>query len=168
MSATHARIETMPLDVVTMHDTACRLLEPDAAPDVLPFSADELGTLILQLRGHLQLLAPEVEQLALQLPQDSVPRYCALACVREVRGKLQASPLPGLSGAAAYGRRLARAVNALCEYYPKLRGVRLCPACEEPIADGEPSLPRDHPSPSGSAARSSDIHANCRNVVRLR
>ncbi|MGP4011411.1 DUF6415 family natural product biosynthesis protein [Streptomyces sp. 4N124] len=166
MSATRPAIEALELDLSTMRDLARRLLEPDAAPEALPHPADDLATLTCQLRGHLELLAPKVEQLALDLPRDSVPRYCVLACVGEARGKLRASPLPGLSGAVAYARRLARTLNALCEHYERLRGVGICPACEEPIRDGEPSVPRDYSSPSGTAARSDLIHTHCTNTVR--
>ncbi|WP_390897662.1 DUF6415 family natural product biosynthesis protein [Streptomyces justiciae] len=91
-----------------MRALAHRLLEPGVTPAVPPPAADELEDLILRLRGHLSLLAPEVEELALALSVDSVLRYCALACVGEARGKLRAAPLPGPNGAAAYARRLAR------------------------------------------------------------
>jgi hypothetical protein len=158
-----ALIEALRVDLPTMRNTARRLLEPDAAPDGMTLAAGELDAVTLQLRGHLELLAPEVEQLALELPQESVPRYCALACVGEARGKLRADPGPGRSGAADHARRLARTLNALCEHYEKLRGVRICPLCEEPIRDGEPYVPGDYPSPSGPAARSSRIHAGCAN-----
>jgi hypothetical protein len=161
-----ALIEALRVDLATMRSTARCLLEPDAAPDTLPSAADELEAITHQLRRHLELLAPEVEQLALELPRESVPRYCALACVGEARGKLRASPHPGPSGAAAYARRLARTLNALCGHYEKLRGVGICPACQEPIRDAEPSMPCDYTGPSSPAARSSRTHAGCAKAVR--
>lgn len=111
---------TPPVDLLLMRETAQILLGPDAAPDVMPPAAAELDTLTRTLRGHLELLAPEVEQAADQLHEDSIPRYCALACVGEVRGKLQAEPGPGLSRAAGYARRLARVLSALCDHYENL------------------------------------------------
>ncbi|WP_151480611.1 DUF6415 family natural product biosynthesis protein [Streptomyces albicerus] len=113
-------VETRPLDLSLMRETAQILLGPDAAPDAMPPAASELDTLTGTLRGHLELLAPEVEQVADRYHEDSIPRYCALACIAEVRGKLRAEPGPGLSGAAAYARRLARVLSALCDHYENL------------------------------------------------
>lgn len=111
-----------PVDVATMRATARLLLGPDDAPDALPALPDEVDTLTATLRGHLELLGPEVEKTAGRLDKESIPRYCALACVGEARGKLRAEPGPGLYGAVAYARRLARVLNALCDHYEKLGG----------------------------------------------
>jgi hypothetical protein len=73
-----------------------------------------------KLRGHLELLADEVEQAAVRLPKDEVLRYCVLACVGEARGRLRISPRPGHSSGVAYARRLARVLNALCDHYENL------------------------------------------------
>ena len=112
-----------PPDVEVMRESACLLLGPDGAPDVLPPAPAGLDSLTTTLRGHLVLLAPEVEQVAARLHKDSIPRYCALACVGEARGKLRAEAGPGLHGAVAYARRLARCLNALCDHYDKLSGA---------------------------------------------
>ncbi|MFD3503736.1 DUF6415 family natural product biosynthesis protein [Streptomyces sp. NPDC058678] len=109
-----------PPDIETMRATALRLLGPDDGPDVLPPAADELDTLTLALRGHLELLGPEVERMAGRLDRESIPRYCALACVGEARGKLRARPGRGPHGPVAYARRLARVLNALCDHHEKL------------------------------------------------
>lgn len=111
-----------PPDILTMRTTIDRLLDPDAVPGTLPPKAEELATLTLQLRGHLDLLMPEVEQAALRLPKDDIPRYCALACLGEARGKLRAEPSPTPHGPVAYARRLARVLNALCDHYEHLSG----------------------------------------------
>ena len=87
--------DAAPPDIETMRGSARRLLGPDDAPDVLLPAAAELDTLTCTLRGHLELLAPEVEQGAGRLDEESIPRYCALARVGEARGKLPAQPLPG-------------------------------------------------------------------------
>jgi hypothetical protein len=110
--------ETLPPDIETMRTSARRLLVEDAIePD-----ADELDTLTAALRGHMELLAPEVEATAERLSKDDIPRYCALACVGEARGKLRAGP--GLVGGVAYARKLARSLNALCDHWENLNGVR--------------------------------------------
>lgn len=103
-----------------MRTSARRLLVGDA---IQP-GPDELATLTLALRGHMELLTPEVEQVAEQLPMDDIPRYCALACVGEARGKLRAGQGPGADGGVAYARKLARSLNALCDHYENLNGVR--------------------------------------------
>ncbi|MCW7942916.1 hypothetical protein AAW14_12390 [Streptomyces hygroscopicus] len=104
-------------DIETMRETVNRLLEPDAVPEALPPAADELGTLTLLLREHLDLLMPQVEQRAKRLPKDSVTRFCAFACLGEARDRLRATPSSAPGGDVAYGRRLARVLNALCDHY---------------------------------------------------
>ncbi|MFF8728102.1 DUF6415 family natural product biosynthesis protein [Streptomyces sp. NPDC015171] len=111
-----------PLDTAGMKASAFRLLGPDDGPDALPPAADEVPTLISTLRGHLELLIPEVEAAADRRPEDDIPRFCAHACVGEARRKLAANPRAGHSEAVAYARRLARVVKALCEHSETLGG----------------------------------------------
>ncbi|MER5912298.1 DUF6415 family natural product biosynthesis protein [Streptomyces sp. NPDC001982] len=112
--------DTQTPDIETMRETVDRLLDPDAVPETLPPTDAELATLTSLLRGHLELLMPEVEQAALKLSKSSIPRYCALACLGEARQKLAAQPSPAPGGDVAYARRLARALNALCDDFEKL------------------------------------------------
>ncbi|MFM9796507.1 DUF6415 family natural product biosynthesis protein [Streptomyces turgidiscabies] len=112
-------------DIKEMRASTALLLGPDGGPDVLPPAADKLATLTVALRGHLELLAPEVERAAGRLDKESIPRYCAIACVGEARGKLRSAPCPGPGGDAAYARRLARVLNALCDHWETL--VRAAP-----------------------------------------
>ncbi|SED83601.1 hypothetical protein SAMN04490357_6005 [Streptomyces misionensis] len=109
--------DTEPLDIAFMRETAALLLGPEREPSALPPVPADVDTLILALRGHLELLIPEVEQRARQLPKDSAVRYCANACVGEARGKLQAGPSPRYGGEAGHARRLARVLRALCDHY---------------------------------------------------
>jgi len=118
-----AEQDQTPPDLETMRITVNRLLDPDAVAEALPPAADELDTLTLQLRGHLQLLMPEVEQAAQRLSKESIPRYCARACLGEARMKLALEPQPGLSAGVAHARRLARVLNALCDHYESLGGA---------------------------------------------
>ncbi|MER5211963.1 DUF6415 family natural product biosynthesis protein [Streptomyces sp. NPDC002838] len=124
MQKTGSDAGVLPLDVVAMRATAHLVLGPDDAPDALPPAGEELDTLTGTLRGHLELIAPEVERAAKRLHKDSIPRYCALACVGEARGKLQAKPNPSPHGPVAYARRLARVLNALCDHHENLREGR--------------------------------------------
>ncbi|MEU5894522.1 DUF6415 family natural product biosynthesis protein [Streptomyces sp. NPDC047461] len=110
----------MPPDIATMRAIVDRLLGPDAAPGTLPPAPDEIGTLTLQLRGHLELLLPEVEESAQKLPRASLPRYCALACTGEARERLRTQPAPRYGGPAGHARRLARTLNTLCDHWEAL------------------------------------------------
>ncbi|MFI5799284.1 DUF6415 family natural product biosynthesis protein [Streptomyces sp. NPDC051677] len=111
---------THPVDIALMRETVEILLAPDAAPGMLPPPADELATLTETVRRHLELLIPEVEQAAGKLGKDSIPRYCALACVGEARGKLRTDPSPRFGGNVGHAQRLARVLNALCDHYVKI------------------------------------------------
>lgn len=115
--------DTAPPDIATMRHTVNRLLDPDAVSDALPPGPDELDTLTALLRGQLALLAPEVEVLARGLGRNSIPRYCALACVGEARERLRAEPSPQYGGAVGHARRLARALNALVDHWERLAGA---------------------------------------------
>ncbi|MFF7485659.1 DUF6415 family natural product biosynthesis protein [Streptomyces luteogriseus] len=108
-----------PPDLEKMRESAGMVLGPDSAPEAVPPAGDELDTLTAALRGHLELLGPEVEQAARQLPKDSPTRAGALACVGEARGKLRAPELGFvvLVGGVIYTRRLARVLAALCDHY---------------------------------------------------
>ncbi|MFD1657019.1 DUF6415 family natural product biosynthesis protein [Streptomyces caeni] len=166
MTGTEAESGTLTLDTTVMRKTVRRLLGPDDAADVLPPAADELAALTARLREHLALLMPAVDQLAARLPSNSIPRYCALACLGEARQKLRAAPSPVPGGAVAYARRLGRSLAALVDHHERLTGVMMCLACDQLIREDEESRPYDQVSPSGGAVRSGRIHARCANTVR--
>lgn len=108
--------ERAPVDLETMRATVRRLLADNAEQP----TAEEAETLLAMLRGQIELLIPEVEAVTARLPEDDIPRYCALACIGEARGKLSVTPKPGAERAVAYGRRLARVLNALADHYENL------------------------------------------------
>ncbi|WP_210587143.1 DUF6415 family natural product biosynthesis protein [Streptomyces sp. GESEQ-35] len=108
-----------PPDLATMRGNALRLLGPDDGPEALPPAADEVDTLTLALRGHIELLVPEVERAAGSRFKD-VQSYCAMACVGEARRKMSVPPLAGLDAGVAHARRLARSLSALCDHYETL------------------------------------------------
>lgn len=105
------------IDITTMRASACRLLAEDAEPP----SADDLETLTVLLRGHIMVTIPEVEIAAGKLPEDDIPRACALACVGEARMRLNLDPGPTLAAGIVHAQRLARSVNALCDHHENLR-----------------------------------------------
>ncbi|MGW0765630.1 DUF6415 family natural product biosynthesis protein [Streptomyces sp. NPDC002676] len=148
------------VDIATMRETVALLLGPDEGPETLPLASRELDTLTAMLRGHLGLLIPEVEAKAGRLHKDSVPRYCALACVGEARGKLSARAGAGPHGAAAYARKLARTLRALCDHFEALAGQGVCVACDRPMRATDETVDYDRVSNSGGAL-TSRIHAAC-------
>ena len=109
-----------PPDIVVMRETARLLLGPDAVA-LAPTAAD-LDTLTRTMRGHLAVLAPEVEHAAGELKEGSIPRYTALGCVWEARSRLEAKPNARNGGPVGHARRLARVLNALCDQYEQLGG----------------------------------------------
>lgn len=115
--------ETGLVDIATMRETAALLLGPDDGPEALPPAPKELDTLTATLRGHLELLIPEVAGKAGRLPKNSVSRYCALACLGEANRKLRVGDGCTPPVRVAVARRLARSVKALCDHYEKLDGA---------------------------------------------
>ncbi|MET8243546.1 DUF6415 family natural product biosynthesis protein [Streptomyces sp. NPDC005202] len=111
--------DRLPLDLETMRGSARLLLAEDAE---LP-TTGELETLTLTLRGHMMLLVPAVEDATRGLPDDDVPKACALACVGEARMRLGLEPGRTLPAAVAHAQRLARSVNALCDHVENLDGA---------------------------------------------
>ncbi|MDL2075057.1 DUF6415 family natural product biosynthesis protein [Streptomyces sp. GXMU-J15] len=151
-----------PVDIAAMRTVVAEVLPPE----VTPTDPATLGRLIGLLRGHIERLIPEVEQAAAQRPVDDVPRYVALACVTEARGKLEAVPALLPYDMAAHARRLGRSLLALCDHYEALTDVRLCLACDRSIRPGEATRPYDQGSPSGGSTHSGRIHELCVNRVR--
>ncbi|MFF4306998.1 DUF6415 family natural product biosynthesis protein [Streptomyces sp. NPDC001601] len=125
-TATRGVIEEVhsdPVDIETMRETVNRLLDPDAVPGVLPYSGAQLLTLTETVRGHVELLAPEVEEMARKLDATSVARFTALQSVWEARSRLEAVPSSRFGGELGYARRLTRALNALCDHWENLNGI---------------------------------------------
>ena len=159
-----AQAGTAPVDVEMMRESAGRLIGPGtAAPE-----GEELAGLTGLLRGHMQLIIPQIERAAGKLPEDDVPRYCALACIGEARAKLRATVGAGPHRAVAHARKLARSLMALCDHYEALTGVEMCLVCDEPIRDGEDSVPYGQVSSSGGAACAGRIHGRCSRTGRRR
>lgn len=116
-----AEQDQAPPDIATMRDTINRVLDPDAVPNALPPSRDELQTFTTTLRGHIAVLAPEVEQAArCRLKAGSTPKYTVLQCAWEARSRLEAEPSSRTGGPIGHARRLARSLNALLDHYERL------------------------------------------------
>ncbi|MFJ4622086.1 DUF6415 family natural product biosynthesis protein [Streptomyces sp. NPDC088812] len=119
---TSSATTTAPVDIATMRETVRALLLADGASVTPPPSGARLETLTATLRGHLELLIPEVEQAVGRLDKQSSARHCALACLGDARLRLRDEPTTRYHGPIGHARRLARALNALCEHYEQLSG----------------------------------------------
>jgi len=151
--------DTPPVDIATMRQTIGQLLPPG---DADPLDLSEVENLTALLRDHMELVIPEVHAFILTLPRDDAPRYCALACVGEARGRLDRPATgPGQHDPLAHARWLARSLNALCDHYEALTGVRMCLACDRPIQDGEATRPYDHAGLPGGTGPAGRIHERC-------
>ncbi|MGW2707231.1 DUF6415 family natural product biosynthesis protein [Streptomyces sp. NPDC001340] len=116
-----AEQDQAPPDIETMRSSVRRALLD--APSMSGMS--ELDTLARTLRGHMQVLIPEVAAAAARQPQDGIPRHCALACVGEARRKLGIGNGETLPVRVAVTQKLARSVNALCDHIEILAGKLL-------------------------------------------
>ncbi|MBG0854499.1 hypothetical protein I2W78_22310 [Streptomyces spinoverrucosus] len=108
---------TVTTDLATMRAAVQRVLARGAAP----LSDEALEALRLQLRGHIQLLGPEVERAARRLPSGDIRRECALTVAGEARMRLRLGPGDTLYVRYAVVQMLARSVSALCDHHEKLR-----------------------------------------------
>ncbi|WP_432187902.1 DUF6415 family natural product biosynthesis protein [Streptomyces sp. Tue6028] len=147
--------------------TEMRQLVAAVLPQDQEIGAEALAQLTEQLRTHTEVLAAQVERAAGKLPPDDVPRYCALACVGEARGKLRAQPGMGSGRDQAYARKLARSLAALCDHYSTLTGEVMCVACDRAIRSADNAVPFDQVSNSGGAV-TGRVHRTCINTPRPR
>lgn len=113
--------DTQTLDIVAMRQTIGRLLPPD----VEPLDGADVEKLTGLLREQMERVIPKVRAAAETFPTDDVPRYVAIACINEARGRLGRTAV-ALRGhdALVYARRLARSLNALCDHYEALTRPR--------------------------------------------
>ncbi|MCF0077721.1 DUF6415 family natural product biosynthesis protein [Streptomyces lomondensis] len=95
------------------------------AQGAAPLSDEQLETLRLQLRGHIQLLGPEIERAAQRLPKGDSLRECALTSAGEARMRLLLGPGDTVVVRVAVVQKLARSVRALCDQYEQLGGGRV-------------------------------------------
>ncbi|HET6354842.1 DUF6415 family natural product biosynthesis protein [Streptomyces sp.] len=114
---TAAEGEERPLDIATMRESANRLLSVEKAPPRL----EDLDTVTSLLRGHVELLVPEIRERLDQLPSDDAPGQVARIGVEEAWRRLHTPPGFGPVAAYAQAQRLARSVNSLCDHYENLR-----------------------------------------------
>jgi hypothetical protein len=148
-----------PPDIETMRAEAERLLVRGVE---LPSGDEALDSLRLELRGHIQVLVPEVEKLGASLPRDDIRRReAALTCAGEGRMRLRLGRGDTLDVRVSVVQRLARTVSALCSYYELLTGAERCADCDKPIEHADEPVPYDHVRPSGGARVTRRLHVHC-------
>ncbi|MBU6529815.1 DUF6415 family natural product biosynthesis protein [Streptomyces sp. NPDC057245] len=104
---------SVPVDPKRMRETATLLLAPDAREP----APDELDSLLLALRGMIENAVPEIEAVAARLPEDDVPRACALACIGEARMRLRLTPGEAFDQRHIVAQKLALTVRSLADHY---------------------------------------------------
>ncbi|MFG2544368.1 DUF6415 family natural product biosynthesis protein [Streptomyces sp. NPDC048594] len=118
-TAPHHQRGMAPVDLQTMRSQARLVMVLNETGD-LP-EPPALDTMALMLRGMIEVLAPEVEAVAVTLPKDDVPRACALACVGESRMRLRLGSGDTRDVRQSVVVKLARSLNALCDHHTTLR-----------------------------------------------
>lgn len=111
-----ADTEALPLDFTTMREGAARLLVEGGRP----LSDQDLETLRLQLRGHLELLIPAVEKAADGLTGTPAKRVGAAVFV--ARAGLRLGDGDTRIVRLAVARRLADSVRILCQHLERAGG----------------------------------------------
>ncbi|MFJ6841315.1 DUF6415 family natural product biosynthesis protein [Streptomyces griseoluteus] len=104
-------------DIATMRQTIAELLPEKTA--TAPQGSD-LEVLLLLLRGHVQLLIPDVEQLADRASESMTPFFAQIEAV-VARRRLAAQPSAHPESQLWLARRLARSLASLCDSYEFLR-----------------------------------------------
>ncbi|MYS74181.1 hypothetical protein GTY88_27740 [Streptomyces sp. SID5926] len=115
-AATEAGRASAPPDIATVRATARRLLAADAEP----FEAAEIAEMTARLREDIAGLIPAVEALTGALPEDDVPRACALACIGEARMRLRLGDGDTDRVRLSVAVRMARTANALADHHQAL------------------------------------------------
>jgi len=109
-----------PADVAVMRETARRLLSIGEVPPLV----EDVAELSAMLRGHVELLVPEIEALLPGFPVGDVPAAIARVGAEEASRRLNAPQGPGTDAAYRQAKKLAMSVFSLCDHYENLRGAR--------------------------------------------
>ncbi|MGW7358232.1 DUF6415 family natural product biosynthesis protein [Streptomyces sp. NPDC054802] len=107
--------DTGPVDIATMRDTARRVLSLERPP-----TRDDIEVLTAALRGHVQLLVPEIQALIRAQPAGDLHAGIAQVGIEEASRRLTTPPGFGPDAAYRRARKLALSVCSLCDHYEHL------------------------------------------------
>jgi hypothetical protein len=104
----------LPLDVLTMQETARRVL-------LEPLSIGEVEVAAITLRGHIELLVADLQALILASTSDTREAQVARVGLGEAQRRLTTPPGLGDDAHRRHAKKLAMSVVSLCGHYENLR-----------------------------------------------
>ncbi|MDN3297000.1 DUF6415 family natural product biosynthesis protein [Streptomyces ficellus] len=105
-----------PVDVETMRDMVRRVLALESTDPQL----QDLDALTKALRGHVQLLVPEIRAIIRTQPAGDLHSGIAQIAIGEAWRRLHTTPGFGPDAAYRRAKKLAMSVNSLCDHYENL------------------------------------------------
>ena len=102
-----------PVDIPAMRETARRVLGLGEAPPLI----EDLDMLTGALRGHVQLLVPEIRALIRTHPAGDLHAGIAQVGIDEAWRRLHTTPGFGREAAYRRAKKLALSVCSLCDHY---------------------------------------------------
>ncbi|TXS55246.1 DUF6415 family natural product biosynthesis protein [Streptomyces sp. t39] len=111
-----AASDTAPPDLETMRDTA-RRMQALGGPPARP---QDLALLVDTLRGHVQLLVPEIQAMIRAAPSGDYAAAVALVGVDEAWRRLNTHPGFGEDAAFRHARKISLSVASLCDHWENL------------------------------------------------
>ncbi|MET8507545.1 DUF6415 family natural product biosynthesis protein [Streptomyces sp. NPDC004787] len=106
-----------------MRETARRVLETQGAPS----SMEELDLLIRTMRGHIELLVPEISTLVAAAPPGDGPAICARIGAAEAVRRLRRTRGFDPDGVKRHATKLALSVLSLCDHSETLTRTAAAP-----------------------------------------
>ena len=103
----------LPLDVLTMQETARRVL-------LERLDVGELKVAAITMRGHIELLVADLQELIRNSHPEDREAAIARIGVGEAQRRLTTPPGPGVDAHRRHARKLAMSVVSLCGHYDTL------------------------------------------------
>ncbi|MFF8845878.1 DUF6415 family natural product biosynthesis protein [Streptomyces sp. NPDC015127] len=108
--------DSRPVDLVTIRNTARRVLALGGAPPLI----EDLDKLIGALRGYVQLLVPEIRALIRTAPAGDIPAAVAQVGIDEAWRRLNTGRGFGPDADYRHAKKVALSVRSLCDHYENL------------------------------------------------
>lgn len=108
-----AEAGALPLDVLTMQETARRVL-------LERLSIEEVEVAAITMRGHIQLLVADLQSIVRTSRPEDGEAQVALVGVMEAQRRLTTQPGYGHDAFRRHAKKLAMSVVSLCSHYDTL------------------------------------------------